>query len=66
MAFRLSQEDEDLIMKKVDALHVKLNKKLGEDEYKIKKNDILVEALSIGEKAIREVAHISCIPLIQF
>lgn len=52
LAFRLSQDDKDVIMKKVDALHVKLNMKLGEDEYKIKKNDILVEAIKIGLKSL--------------
>lgn len=52
-AFRISIEDKEKIQKLVDEIHKDINK--GKDQFlkKIKKNDILVEALMLGLKKLR-------------
>jgi hypothetical protein len=47
-AFRVSQEEKDEISALVDQLETALNKGRADDERKIRKNDVIVDALMKG------------------
>ena len=48
LAFRVDQEFKDEIQQIVDRLHKKANRAVGDGEKRVKKNEILQEALRIG------------------
>jgi len=52
-AFRVSKEDKLKITKLIDDVTDKLNSKLGEDDFRLRKNDVIVEALNIGLKKLK-------------
>lgn len=54
IAFRVSEEDKEIVSRLVDEAHVLLNKNLDEDSYKIKKNEIVVSALILGLMEIKK------------
>lgn len=47
-AFRVSEEDKQIIAKHVEEAHHLLNKNLSGDSFRVKKNEILVSALILG------------------
>lgn len=47
-SFRISKEDKEDLIKKLDDAKMKLNHGIGEDERVVTKNDILIEAIKLG------------------
>ena len=55
MIFRVSQEDKDKLQKLIDRLELLANRKLVEDgDKKIRKNDVIVDALFLGLKELEK------------
>lgn len=54
MAFRVSMEDKDSLSKLIDSVHISANKKIEDDEKRVKKNELIVEALFIGLQTLKK------------
>lgn len=52
LAFRVTQDYKDEVQKAVDKLHKRMNKAVSEDEKRVKKNEILMEALKLGLESL--------------
>ena len=52
--FRISQEDKERLSKLVEEVKTIVNSRLEEDEVKVKKNELLVEALLLGLKTLQK------------
>jgi hypothetical protein len=54
LAFRVTDEIKVEIMDEVEEIAEGLNKRRGEKDYIIRKNDVIVEALRIGLKQLKK------------
>ena len=53
MAFRVSSEDKERLMELIDEVHAVANSKIKAGEYKIKRNELIVDALWLGLSSIK-------------
>lgn len=54
MAFRVSEEDKQRLAELLEQVHRAANKKVADDEKRVKKNELIVSALFTGLEALRK------------
>lgn len=53
LAFRINHSEKIKIMNEIDELVRLLNSKRNDNEYRLKKNDIFIEAIKAGMKSLK-------------
>ena len=54
MAFRVSEEEKQRLADLIDQVHRNANKKVADDEKRVKKNELIVNALFAGLESLKK------------
>ena len=58
MAFRVSASDKERLSQLVSEVHRKVNRGVASDQFKVKKNELIVDALYKGLSALKKLGRI--------